>query len=176
MRTSLALALSLGLSLAACKRARPRDAAPEATAATAAAAAAPAAPQPPPSPEMRTLSGRLAFEAAHRPTGTARVEDVVAALGRAGVALAEPKQYLAATAAASYCAGGHTADGLAVSVCEYADAAAATAGRAHVERRFAALAADRRIVVRGATTLTTTAPPGAAPATRAAAEQAFLAL
>ncbi len=174
MRPTLAfaLALSLGLSLTACKRARSRDAAPAATAAT--AAAVPAATQP--SPEMRTLSGRLAFEAAHRPTGTARVEDVVAALGRAGVALDEPKQYLAATAAASYCAGGHTADGLAVSVCEYADAAAATAGRAHVERRFAALAADRRIVVRGATTLTTTAPPGVAAATRAAAEQAFQAL
>lgn len=168
MRTTLILALAL--SLAACKRARSRDAAP----AGAPAAVAATATRPPPSPEMRTLSGRLAFEAAHRPTGTARVEDVVATLGRAGVALTDTKQYLAATAGASYCAGGRTADGLAVAVCEYADAAAAAAGRAHVERQFAALAADRKIVVRGATTLTTTAPPGAPlAATRAAAEQAF---
>ena len=175
MRTTLiaALALSLVPSLAACKRARTRGAAPATAAAPTAAPAG--ATRPPPSPEMRTLSGRLAFEAAHRPTGTARVEDVVATLGRAGVALGDTKQYLAATAAASYCAGGRTADGLAIAICEYADAGAAAAGRAHVERQFAALDAERRIVVRGATTLTTTAPPGVAVTTRATAEQAFLA-
>jgi|GEM_PF-1832080 len=125
---------------------------------------------------MRTLGGRLAFEAAHRPTGTARVEDVMAVLAAAGVTIAPVKQYVGLTAAASYCAGGRTVAGLGVAVCEYESPAAAAAGRDHVEKLFANVS-GREITIHGATTLTTTAVEGQdLTALRAKATQAFVAM
>ena len=109
-------------------------------------------------PQPRTIAGQLAEEAASRPAGARRVEDVLAAIGRAGVALEAQRQYVARTVAASYCAGSQTAAGLAVSVCEYADEAAARNGKAIMERRFPM--PHREIVVRGRNTVTVVAVPG----------------
>lgn len=183
--SALVLALTLALpSFTACKReTRGR----EPPAAAAAPTAAPAAPAPasaapataatgPGGDTMRSLAGRLQFEAANRPTGTTRADDVFVALAAAGVPLEDTKQYLGLTAAASYCAGGRTADGLAIAVCEYPDPAAAAAGRARVTERFP-VGPGRRITVRGATTLTTTAPDETAlAATRARVEAVFTAM
>jgi hypothetical protein len=172
MRTTVVTVLAFTAALAACKRSH-RDA-PAPTAAAIAPAPAPTTAATP--PEMRSLAGRLAFEAAHRPTGTATVEQVLAAAATAGLTVDEPRQYLALTAAAAYCAGGRTADGVAVAVCEYPDPAAAARGREHVERAFTAIA-GRDIVVRGATTITTTAPAGVdATATRRALATALATL
>jgi hypothetical protein len=125
-------------------------------------------------PLMRTLAGALHEEAASRPAGGIRSEDVFAALADAGVVVESPRQYLGRTAHAGYCAGGTTTDGLAVAVCEYASAAEAVAGKRYVERRFAALDDVREIHVRGATTLTlTTAPERPLGATARVAARVF---
>lgn len=105
---------------------------------------------------MKTVAGRLQYEAAHRPTtvpGAPRAEDVIASLAAAGIELAEHKQYVAMTVQAAYCVGGQTATGLSVAVCEYDSPAAAAAGRAFVEERFRIPELTRVIHVRGATTL-----------------------
>ena len=170
------LSLAAVATLAAC-RDRPTTgpttaaapALPAPTAATPAAAGAGGA-------ELRSLAGRLAFEAANRPSGTPRLEALVTAAATAGVEIVDTRQYLGLTAAAAYCAGGRTADGLAVAVCEYPDPAAAAAGRAHVERRFPDVGLSRRIVIRGATTLTTTAHDPGLTGTQAAVERVFATL
>lgn len=104
---------------------------------------------------MKTVGGRLQYEATHRPAAAAspRVEDVLASLAAAGISLAEEKQYVAMTVKAAYCVGGQTRDGLSVAVCEYETPAAAEAGRAFVTERFRIPELDRAIHVRGATTL-----------------------
>ena len=121
-----------------------------------------AADDPTAAASMQTIAGRLRYELAHRPAVDLPVEAVFAALERAGLAVTDgPRQYVALAAGADYCAGGATADGLGVTVCEYTTPDRATAGKATVERRFAALAPVRDIVVRGRTTLTLTARPDA---------------
>jgi hypothetical protein len=121
-----------------------------------------AAEEPAAAAAMQTIAGRLQYEASHRPAGTAKAEDVLAALAKAGLPLADgPRQYLGKVIGAEFCMGGTTDDGLAVSVCEYASPAAAAAGKAAVEQRFADLTPVRDIVVRGATTLTLTGRPDA---------------
>lgn len=102
---------------------------------------------------MKTVGGRLQYEAAHRPAAALRAEDVLASLDAAGIKLAEQKQYIAMTVKAAYCVGGQTADGLSVAVCEYETPAAAEAGRVFVTERFRIPDLDRVIHVRGATTL-----------------------
>lgn len=168
---TLALTLSLaGAAAAGCKKAssanaRPAAAATEQPAHVAAVATLDRLAETDDSAAatMRTLAGRLQYEAEHRPAGTAKAEDVFAALTKAGLPLTDgPRQYVGAVTGAEYCVGGQTADGLGVAVCEYASAAKAAAGKAAVEQRFAALNPVRDIVVRGATTLTLTARPDAA--------------
>jgi hypothetical protein len=125
---------------------------------------------------LASLSNRLQYEATHRPPAAApRAEDVLAALARSGIALAEQKQYVARTVRAAYCVGGQTADGLGVSVCEYASPADAAAGRTYVTDRFRIPDLERVIHVRGATTLALSHHSGASldEATRRAAD-AFL--
>jgi hypothetical protein len=102
---------------------------------------------------MKSVGGRLQYEATHRPAASPRAEDVLASLGAAGIELAEEKQYVAMTVKAAYCVGGQTRDGLSIAVCEYETPAAAAAGRAFVTERFAIPDLDRVIHVRGATTL-----------------------
>jgi hypothetical protein len=104
---------------------------------------------------MKTVAGRLQYEATHRPAADAspRVEDVLASLAAAGITLAEQKQYIAMTVKAAYCVGGQTEAGLSIAVCEYETPAAAEAGRTFVTERFRIPDLDRAIHVRGATTL-----------------------
>ncbi len=108
------------------------------------------------SPSAKGLGGSigemLAKELASRPTGTPRVEDAFAAFGAQGV-VAAPKQHLAAPVGARYCVSGTTAAGVAIGVCEYADAAAAAAGRETSTKAFGAVP-NREIHVNKATTLT----------------------
>lgn len=189
MRTCLPLVL--GVALAACGRESP----PPSPHAAPAAPAAPATPATPHAATMarldhiaasgdrvsvesiRTVGGRLEYEATHRPAATPKAEDVLAALDRAGIALAEQKQYVAMTVKAAYCVGGQTAEGLSIAICEYASPAEAAAGRAYVTDRFRIPDLERVIHVRGATTLALGHHTGAplAPVTRRAAD-AFLTL
>jgi hypothetical protein len=143
--------MALLLGIAACST-EPRGAAQLPT---------PADDQPPaaaPAPEtteaMNTLAGRLRWEAEHRPGAPLATEQVLTALAAAGLSIDAPKQYLGLTARARYCAGGTTAGGLAVAVCEYGSADEAAAARTYVLETFAAMNPNREIHVRGATTLT----------------------
>jgi len=118
--------------------------------------AASAAPPPAASADSppATLSELLAREAASRPDGALRVEAVFGALRAGGMAVAGDKQVVGRTVAARYCALAGTPGNVAIAVCEYADAAAAAAGR---DRSLALLHGqlrDRQIVINGATTLT----------------------
>lgn len=156
----LTLPLVLGVALAACGRESPPAPAASVPAAHHATVAhldqLAATADTVTADSMKSLVGRLAHEAEHRPAPTSggpRAEDVLAALDRAGVHLDERKQYVAATARASYCVGGQTPDGLSIAVCEYESPAAAAAGRAHVTARFQVPGLERVIHVRGATTL-----------------------
>src|ERR1019366_1982841 len=76
------------------------------------------------------LIGRLAREARYLPKVQPTAEEVLATLEKAGESVPTRQQSLGDTYKASYCLGGYTLDGaFALSACEYADAAAATAGR-----------------------------------------------
>ncbi len=102
-------------------------------------------------------------EAASRPTGTPRAEDVLAALAAAGIKVPATKQFLGATVGATYCFGGRAESGLGVSVCEYSDEDAAQKGRELSLTKFKDLP-NRTILVNKKTTLTLAAiaaPPAA---------------
>ncbi len=186
--TSLALALTATALITACSRSsapeqRAAPASPPPPVAQAHAAAVDtldrmAETDPASAASLKSIAGRLQHEAANRPTGTIKAEDALAALERAGLALAEgPRQYVGVVAGADYCVGGQTADGLAISVCEYRSPERAQAGKAGIEQRFAALAPVREIVVNRATTLTLTARPDSPLASRKRiASQAFATL
>jgi hypothetical protein len=140
---------------------KPDESAPPVT--TPATAQAPA-PQPSgartlalqPSQDIRGLVGSLQSEAAKRPAVVLTVEKAFDALAGAGVAPERRKQYLAATANASYCAGGVTREGIAVAVCEYPDAAAAEDGKKSVEAAWGKATPNARRVVHRSTMLTIT--------------------
>jgi hypothetical protein len=115
------------------------------------------APQAPPvDPEaMRLpLGARLVREAGARPTGTLRAEEVLAALGRGGLALEGQQQVLASTVGAAYCTSAGTARGLAVAVCEYPAEEAARQGMEYSHRAFDRLIPGRRLLVKRKTMLT----------------------
>jgi hypothetical protein len=83
-----------------------------------------------PSIPLEGLVGRLGREAANRPKVKPTADDVFTALEKAGAPVPHKQQSLGDTYKASYCIGGYTVDGaLALNVCEYGDAAAASAGR-----------------------------------------------
>ena len=113
-------------------------------------------PQPAPSlarPEDRLLdlNGRFQKEAASRPTGTPRVEDVFAAIGKAGFTFDEQRQHLASPFLAAYCVGAKTQNDVALSVCEYTSAEEAKRG---LESSSQMPIANRAIHLNVATTLT----------------------
>jgi hypothetical protein len=116
------------------------------------------------------LMERLAREAAARPEGTPRTEQVLQALQGAGLVLGEQRQYLGATTGARYCYAARTLRGVQLSVCEFGDAASATTGRARVlgERP----PPGRTVLLNRTTTLLVQPPagsPGAAVEARVAA-------
>jgi hypothetical protein len=124
------------------------------------------------------LQQRLAREAARRPAGVISTEAVATALAAAGVPIGAPKQVLARSVGARYCALARTAAGLVVSVCEFEDDAGAARGVDLSRRTFDRLIPGRRLTHRRGTLLTlTVGAPDARRASEAArAERAFAAL
>jgi hypothetical protein len=117
------------------------------TSTTAATATAPSLPY------GLALADRLRNEAAGRPTETPKAEDVLAAIVNSGVPLQDEAQHLASPIGARFCVGAKSPQNLAMSACEYADVAAATAGRDASAKAFGAIE-HRDIVVNKKTTLT----------------------
>jgi hypothetical protein len=107
----------------------------------------------PPAPYGLALADRLSREATQRPTDTPKAEDVFAAVSKGGVPLAEEAQHLASPVGASFCVGARSPQNVAMSACEYADDAAAAAGRDMSRKAFATVL-HRDIVVNKKTTLT----------------------
>jgi hypothetical protein len=118
-------------------------------------AVAPAAPQPSAAPGIAaTLADRLVREAHGRPAIQPNADDILAAFAKAGGAVVTKRQGLGATYKASFCEGGTTGDGsVTVSVCEYTDEAAASAGLAALRAIYPAKQA--RHVLHKSTVLTT---------------------
>jgi hypothetical protein len=110
-------------------------------------------PTPPPAPYGLALADRLTREAAQRPSDTPKAEDVLAAVAKSGVPLAEEAQHLASPVGASFCVGARSPQNVAMSACEYADDAAATAGRDMSRKAFANVL-HRDVVLNKKTTLT----------------------
>jgi hypothetical protein len=121
----------------------------------------PAVLEAPPAPKS-ALEQRLDREAAARPAGTLRVEDVVAKLGEAGIVVTRVRQVLARNLGARYCATVHTARGPGVAVCEFDSPEAARAGEQRSRELFDRFIPDRRLVV-AQSTLVTVNPGGAEP-------------
>jgi hypothetical protein len=99
------------------------------------------------------LADRLSHEAATRPTDTPKAEDVLAAVVKSGVALDDQAQHLASPIGARFCIGAKSPQNVAMSACEYADAAAAAAGRDMSLQSFAKIE-HRDVIVNKKTTLT----------------------
>jgi hypothetical protein len=133
----------------------------------------PAAPPVDPQTFRMPLSARLAREAQARPTGTPRVEEVMAALERGGLTLDRNQQVLASTVGAAYCSSAVTPKGMAVAVCEYPAEDVARRGLEYSHRTFDRLIPGRRLSLNRKTMLTVT---GAADADATAATRIFAAL
>ncbi len=123
-----------------------------------------------------TLTERLRLEATHRPDASPTVETVVAAFADGGAPVSELKQFLGSTVGASYCAGGATANGVAIAVCEYPSAAAAEEGRAGVIARFPAVTGRRSIINRSTMLTLTSSDELATAQTRDLLERTFTTL
>lgn len=138
------------LAVAACKRAdEPAPSPPPASAPTTIGA--------PGSQDLAPLAGiavRMHEEAAQRPQVKVTADAVFDALAARGVSLASKKQVLAATAQASYCALGVTAESVAIAVCEYASQDAARAGKQLLDTRYAKLVPDAVRSLNGNTLVT----------------------
>jgi len=104
-----------------------------------------------PKDRLLDLQGRFVKEAANRPKGTPRVEDVLAAFKKAGFTLEDEKQHLASPYHASYCVGAKAQPGIAMSVCEYTEPTAAAKGKGESEKMPIE---NREVYLNGATTLT----------------------
>jgi hypothetical protein len=105
-----------------------------------------------PRPENpRDIGALFQVEASNRPAGALRVEDVLAAFRRSGIELSEERQHLGRPYGARYCVGAKSSPELALSVCEYVDAAAARDGTA-ISNKIPLK--DRDIRVQRATSLT----------------------
>lgn len=112
------------------------------------------APKPPAEvPEALSLGDRLAREAASRPAGAVRSEDLLEAIKAKGITVTRSRQVLGQTLNASYCAMAVLEDGLVASVCEYESPAAATAAMKHSEQRFHKVP-NRRLLINGKSLLT----------------------
>jgi hypothetical protein len=99
------------------------------------------------------LLGELAHEAAARPGAKPTVEEVLAALEAEGIAILREQQVLATPIGASYCVAAVSKVGLNLSICEFASAAAAKAGRERSLKLFKAIQ-RRTLLVADRTMLT----------------------
>lgn len=118
-----------------------------------------------------SLGDKLEVEKHDRPTATPKAEDVYAAFEKSGFVLTEKQQHVASVFGAKFCLGAKSDPEMAYSVCEYADEAAAKAGR---ESSIKALAVvpNREISVNKKTTLTVRQPATKTSASEAAAKKA----
>jgi hypothetical protein len=107
------------------------------------------------------LGERLALEAASRPQRAVRPAQLLEALERAGVVFTRKRQVLASPVEASYCETALTGRGLALALCEFADAAAAQRGLARSHDSFDAMIPGRTLDTRFNTLLTVTQPSDA---------------
>ena len=156
MRLAIAsLITSLVALLAGCRR-DAREPAPNA------GTSDPAVREVSPSHDLTALLARLADEAHRRAAVRLPVEQVLDALERAQLRIVERKQFLGATVHAAYCLGGRTGDGLAIAACEYADPAAAEAGKQFMDRELAAMSPWARRSAHETIVLTIADPSGAA--------------
>jgi hypothetical protein len=138
------------LALAACKRTEPAAPPPPVT-------TTPTTTSAPGSQNLAPLAGiavRMHDEATQRPHVKVTAEALFDALASRGVEFASKKQVLAATAQASYCALGVTAESIAIAVCEYATADAARAGKQLLDTRYAKLVPDAVRSLNGNTLVT----------------------
>lgn len=168
---SLALTLTFGVTVfAACSRGTRSSAPAEAVAASSRAKATSPAPTSPGrvpqhGPSRGSLADRLAAEVATRPPAGPHVEDVTAALRRAGVSIGPLTQVLGRTIGARYCASTATAAGVAIAMCEFTDDAEAARGLEYSHRQFNPLVPGRTLLRNRGTVLTLTpGDAGSAPA------------
>jgi len=103
--------------------------------------------------DLTSLAARLHYEASHRPAAGPHAEQVLDAIDADGLAVVRRRQYLGLAVHASYCAGGTTRDGLAISICEYATPDDAARGKTFADRQFAAIT-DAQRATRGNALLT----------------------
>jgi len=106
----------------------------------------------------RALFAQLEFERKNRPGGTPRVEQVLDAVESAGLKLDGRRQFLGRTIGALFCAGGRTASGTGLAVCEFADETAAHNGREYSLRAFDKLFPHRQLLMNRKTVLTIVTP------------------
>jgi hypothetical protein len=135
------------------------------------AAAAAGVQTPDPEAVKLPLGERLRREASRRPEARLHVDELLQTLASEGLELLRTRQVLAAPLAADYCVSGLSGSGLALSLCEFADADAAQRGLSRSHMTFDRLIPGRTLLLNRATLLTLTRPPNAA----AAAESARLA-
>lgn len=102
------------------------------------------------------LGSRLTMEADTRPARVVRPEQLFAALQRQGILLSRKRQVLASTVGAHYCELAVSDGGLGVSLCEYTDEAAASAGSETSHRLFDAIVPGRTLLSHGGSVLTLT--------------------
>ncbi len=104
------------------------------------------------------LAERLAREASEHPEARQEVERTLKDLEHAGIEVVRTRQALARPLAARYCATALTATGLGLSLCAFADGAAAELGRTRSHQSFDALIPGRTLLVRSSSLLTVTQP------------------
>ena len=103
---------------------------------------------------LAQLPNMLGSEAKDRPQTKITVEKLFSALDAKGIKMTSQHQVLAATAGASYCSLGVTADTIAIAVCEYPTEAAAVAGKKMMNTRYAKATPDAVREVNGNTLVT----------------------
>lgn len=129
-----------------------------------------------PSKQIAPLVARLAYEARHRTASKLPAERVLDELAQNELSVTARRQYVGAALRATYCIGGNTSEGVAISVCEFASPTAAQEGLALMNERFAPMSATAMRAVRESTVLTVTDPNGSTSPRALRALETFAAL
>lgn len=129
-----------------------------------------------PSKQIAPLVARLEYEARHRTATKLPAERVLDELAQKQMNVTTRRQYVGAALRATYCIGGNTTDGVAISVCEYASPAAAQEGLALMNERFAPMSSTATRAIRESTVLTVSDPHGSNSPTSIRALETFAAL
>ena len=160
MRLALTLALVLAPSLAACKNDSPSagsgfaSATPPVPGPHEPAAVAPGPAAPAGSGPVEKIFAQMEKEKTSRTGAKPTVEEVLAAIGKAGVTFDESKQVVAKTAGARYCVlSQDDKSGLKVVVCEYSSAEEAKRLEQVLIEKYQKLAPTRTFVLKGSTSV-----------------------